>query len=466
MIVSLGHVKMSKNVKKCPRGINMNIGKENETIEFKKSTGELKEGLESISSILNKKGYGTLYFGVKNNGDVIGQEIGQETTRDVSSAIRNHVAPYCEFDVEVKVSDDAKRFIVVNFSGDRAPYSAYGRFFIRDSDEDHLMEPEEIERYFKNKIENYSEWENEESNCGLDDIDEVLLREKIELGHSVTRIPYDYNAKSFVLGKLGLLTKDKIRLNNAGEVLFSKNKPVLLKLATFATETKDTFLKLDHFQGNIYECIEKGISYVLGEINWNIVLDGNPERKETPEIPAKAIREIVVNAFGHGKYNSNTSFEIDVFKNRVTIYSPGFFPNGYTPEDFAVKHEEPIMLNPKIISVLFKTNEIESFGYGFETTFKECKLNNVRYEYGNTKSGFKFTFYRPLGQKYVQDKMTKTDIAVLDAIKRNNYVRASAIAETLSTSDKTIYRSIKKLKGLGYIVRKGDDYSGYWEVLK
>lgn len=90
--------------------------------------------------------------------------------------------------------------------------------------------------------------------------------------------------------------------------------------------------------------------------------------------------------------------------------------------------------------------------------------SNVKYEYGNTKSGFRFTFYRPLGQKYVQDKMSKTDIAVLEAIKRNNYVRTSEIAKALSISDKTVYRSIKKLKELGYIVRRGDDYSGYWEV--
>ena len=56
------------------------------------------------------------------------------------------------------------------------------------------------------------------------------------------------------------------------------------------------------------------------------------------------------------------------------------------------------MLNPKIINVLFKTCEIESFGYGFDNAFKECNNNNVKYEYENTKSGFKFTFYRPLGQ--------------------------------------------------------------------
>ena len=34
----------------------MNLGKESETLEFKKTTGELKEAMISISSILNKHG--------------------------------------------------------------------------------------------------------------------------------------------------------------------------------------------------------------------------------------------------------------------------------------------------------------------------------------------------------------------------------------------------------------------------
>ena len=49
---------------------------------------------------------------------------------------------------------------------------------------------------------------------------------------------------------------------------------------------------------------------------------------------------------------------------------------------------------------------------------------------------------------------------------KNNYVRASQIANTIGVSDKTIYRSIKKLKEMGYIKRIGDDYSGYWEIVK
>ena len=55
----------------------MNLGKESETLEFKKTTGELKEAMVSIVSILNKHGVGTLYFGVKPNGDVTGQDVSE-----------------------------------------------------------------------------------------------------------------------------------------------------------------------------------------------------------------------------------------------------------------------------------------------------------------------------------------------------------------------------------------------------
>lgn len=45
----------------------MNLGMENETLEFKKSTSELEEGIISLSSMLNKHGEWILYFWVKKD---------------------------------------------------------------------------------------------------------------------------------------------------------------------------------------------------------------------------------------------------------------------------------------------------------------------------------------------------------------------------------------------------------------
>ena len=41
---------------------------ENETREFKKTTGEITEGIISIVIILNKHHHGELFFGIKNDG--------------------------------------------------------------------------------------------------------------------------------------------------------------------------------------------------------------------------------------------------------------------------------------------------------------------------------------------------------------------------------------------------------------
>ena len=65
----------------------MIFGKETETLEFKKTTGELKEAVISVASILNKSGKGEVYFGIKNDGTVLGQQIGDATLRDVSRAL-------------------------------------------------------------------------------------------------------------------------------------------------------------------------------------------------------------------------------------------------------------------------------------------------------------------------------------------------------------------------------------------
>ena len=71
----------------------MNLGKENEQIEFKESTSELSDALIDITAILNKHNCGTLYFGVKNNGDVCGMQVGDSTIRDISRKVFEKIKP-------------------------------------------------------------------------------------------------------------------------------------------------------------------------------------------------------------------------------------------------------------------------------------------------------------------------------------------------------------------------------------
>lgn len=109
----------------------MNLGNESETVEFKKSTGEHKEALQAMSAMLNKHGRGELYFGVKDNGEVIGQDATDATIRQIAGWISDKVDSPISPTIDRLADEDAKAYIRVAFSGMDAPYSADGRYFTR-----------------------------------------------------------------------------------------------------------------------------------------------------------------------------------------------------------------------------------------------------------------------------------------------------------------------------------------------
>lgn len=153
----------------------MNLGIETETLEFKKSTGELKEAMHSICAILNKHQYGELYFGVKNDGTVIGQVVTEESLREVSQKIKNFIEPRIYPEIN-KVVLDGRDCIHVKFSGDQRPYFAYNVARIRVADEDLVMSREEITNLLLQSGREGNRWENLVSNKTIDDIDEELLK--------------------------------------------------------------------------------------------------------------------------------------------------------------------------------------------------------------------------------------------------------------------------------------------------
>ena len=56
-------------------------------VEFKETTGQLDRGMETLCGMLNGNG-GMVIFGIKNSGKIVGQEIGDKTTRMIGEALR------------------------------------------------------------------------------------------------------------------------------------------------------------------------------------------------------------------------------------------------------------------------------------------------------------------------------------------------------------------------------------------
>ena len=422
----------------------MNLGKESETLEFKKTTGEIKEGMVSIASILNKHGIGTLYFGVKPNGDVMGQTVSESSLRDVSRTIFESIRPQIYPAITEEIFDD-RHVIKVEFSGENVPYSAYGRYYLRTADEDREVSPEELKAFF-GASRHRGKWERTESEAVATQIDKKTIKAFWKKAIEVGRLPEGKYTCPIILNRYGLIKND--HLTNAGEVLFGNTHPVTLKMAIFATDEKLTFLDMKVYEDNIYNLLQIAEDYILKNIRWRSEITGF-EREEIPEVPKAVIREVLANSFAHAIYDGRTQHEICIHPGKITIYSPGDYASEHKPEEYIKRNLESELRNPNIAKILYLTKSIEKFGSGFKGINSLCKDAGVKYSYERTSNGFKFIIYR---RKLISDisnvtydvtygegeALTVTEQTVLAVLKQDPTISREEIAERISKTVRTV----------------------------
>ena len=460
----------------------MDFGKETEILELKKTTGELKEAVISMSSILNKHGKGELYFGIKDNGTVIGQQIGELTLRDISKTISDNLKPQIFPIIDVVTISD-KPCVRVVFEGDNPPYFAYGRAYIRVADEDKQMSPEQLEEFFRKKSSQTPLWDSSPAGIDIRDIDEEKLRDYIRRANEVGRIEYGFTDTLDILKRLKLMKDGKPC--NAANVMFGKDPGLQIQMATFATEEKLTFNDIKRHHGSITELVNIAERYIRNTIRWRVVFDGSPKRTEIPEIPMYAIREALQNSFAHKNFLIGQINEVAIFSNRIEIYNPGTFPVGMTPEDYINGVQNSIHRNPLLAELMYYVKDIESFGTGLRRIADTCSEAGVRYGFDMRKYGFAVIFYRkPLEENDQMAEGVSTGVftgvstgvftgvstveeLVLKVLAEEPMATYEKISESLKLSKKTVGKHIKKLKDKGILERiGGNTRNGYWQIIR
>jgi len=457
--------------------------KESEVLEFKKSTSELKEAVISISSILNKHKKGELFFGVRNDGEVIGQVIGSSTLRDISRAISDHIEPkiYPSIDT-VKIK--GKSCIKIEFQGEDIPYHAYGRVYIRVADEDKQLSANEMRKVIIKKSADKFKWEVQISNSSFKDINTGTVKDYVKRANLAGRISFKYDNVPNVLKKLGLIKNSK--LSNAAQVLFCKNNSLEVQVAVFAGVDKITFLDINQYKDNIFNLLKKSEDYIKEKMNWRAKTVGL-ERQEIPEVPVDAIREVLVNSLCHRDYLAPESNKIAIFKNRIEIWNPGDFPEGLTPQDYIKKEEQSVLRNPLIADILYKSREVEKWGSGLKKIYSLCKEAGVKVDFKILKTGFMVVFYRMVNrnmdnsfgngiQKTHKKRTRNTQEThkkhkgnvqiIIDAIRMNSEITRKQISRETRMTESSIIHYLRKLQKEGIVKHVGPTKSGRWKVLK
>jgi ATP-dependent DNA helicase RecG len=445
--------------------------KESENLELKKSTSELKEAIISIAAILNKHHKGEIYFGIKNDGSVVGQDIGEQTIRDVSKAVSDNIEPRIYPEIS-RVTLDGKDCVRVAFQGSESPYFAYGRAYMRVGDDDKKVSAKELENLFLVKNKSGLRWDNKYSNVEVSEIEEALLKKYVEKGQSAGRINFDYKDVKTTLRKLKLITNNRIL--NAAEVLFCEDNPLEVQAAVFAGTDKTTFLDIKVFRGTLFDILRQCELYISERMNWRVEFK-DFKRVEIPEIPVDAIREALVNSLCHRDYFRAESNKVAIFRDRIKIYNPGEFTARFEPSDYIHGDAESVHRNPLISEILYFSKDVERWGTGIRRIYDECTENDVKVEFKKEKGGFSTIFYRipESGEDLVGTTVNqfpekvprKSSQKILTIMRENPRVTIAELAQIIGLSDRAVKKNIKKLKEEGLLKRVGPDKGGYWEVV-
>lgn len=366
------------------RDIETLVGKgESATLEFKKTTGQLERGMETLCAFLNGNG-GCVLFGVWDNGAIKGQQVADNTKRTIAECL-NQFEPFPIVNVDYVPLDESaeKQIIAVSVSGNsEKPYCYRGRAYSRTQTTTSVMGQSQYNDLLTQRNWGGLRWEQKTNpNITLADLDEEEIRRTVRVGIEKGRLP----ESSLVAPLPDTLTRMELmadgKLTNAAVVLYSNRARMdyaqcQLKLARFRGTTRDEFIDNKQVGGNAFKLLDEAMAFFFRHLSLSGVVRGMI-REEELTVPYKALREAVVNALCHREYNSiGVATTIAIYDDRVEINNLGRFPSQF---DFNNSLDAPLSVphNPLIAQSFYYRELFESWGRGIKLMADECRKHKV-----------------------------------------------------------------------------------------
>ena len=324
-----------------------------------------KSWLKSVSAFANGNG-GVLIFGVSDDDTLKGLSDVKTASEKISEAVKSKMDPIPTIDLHIR-QEDGKEFILVHVSaGAETPYYYIGDggriAFIRVGNESVPATATDLKRLVLRG-----------SNSTYDSLSTLYRFENFAFTklRSVyrQRTGLEMDAQDFV--SFGLID-EKGFMTNAGALLADETPMRFSRLfctrwngldkASGVMETLDD----KEFSGSLIVLLQSGEEFVRNNTKkrWKKTDTG---RVEMPDYPERAVLECLVNALIHRDYMiTGSEVHIDIFDDRLEIYSPGGMMDGSLVQELNTDHVPSKRRNPVIADVFSRMNYMERRGSGFK----------------------------------------------------------------------------------------------------
>jgi ATP-dependent DNA helicase RecG len=345
---------------------------ETEQIEFKEIfVPEIKK---EVVAFANSDG-GTVYIGIRDNGQFVGLENSDFVMQQASNAIRDGISPDITLFTQLSfVNEDGKTAVKIEVSrGTKRPYYLRDKgmkpsgVYVRQGTASVPASEDAIRRMIKE-----TDGDSFENNRSL--IQEL----------SFTYLKKEFASRKIDFGavqqkNIGIMTSDRIYTNLG--LLLSDQCKHSVKLAVFQGTDKLVFKDRKEFSGSLLKQLEDTYSAIDFYNETKATFQGlirNDER----DYPMEAIRETLLNAIVHRDYSFSGSTFVNVYTDKIEFISLGGLVSGLSLEAVMLGASQP--RNEKLAALFYRMRLIEAYGTGigkimssYSNAAKKPVLENV-----------------------------------------------------------------------------------------
>ena len=437
-----------------------------EKVERKKP----KSWCKSVSAFANGIG-GMLIFGVSNDDIVVGLEEPENDSEFISETIKQRIDPIPNVNLRFIEQDEKKIIVLDVYAGNQTPYyySADGSLtaYHRVGNESVKVSPSKLqELVLKGSVKSYD-----------------AMKSEYDFGNmSFTKLKSVYNNRSGNIFEesdyesFGLVN-EKGELTNAGALIADESPIKHSRL--FCTrwngldKAPGVLDALDdkEFSGGLISLLQAGLEFVENNTKktWR---KANDMRIESEDYPKRAVTEGLVNALIHRNYlELGSEVHIDLYDNRLEIYSPGGMCDGTKVQDRDLTKVPSRRRNPVIADVFNRLKYMDRRGSGFKKilndyTSKDGYSDEVKPEFYSDNDCFllvlkNMNYYRKT-QSTVTAKTKEHQKNIISFLKKNGESSCKDIAKSIGLSQA---RTRAILNGMDE-VKSMHEYSARTYILK
>ena len=450
-------------------------------LEVKKT----KSWLKSVSAFANGVG-GVLIFGIADDDSVVGIDDVKKAMEVISEQIKVKMDPTPEVLLKVHLVDGKEIVTLEVYRGEETPYYYVGEgnytAYVRIGNESVMATATDLKRLvLRGKNRTYDSLVTDYS---FDDYSFSKLKAAYYKKTKKSMEMKDFESFGIV-DKNGMLT-------NAGALLADESPIYCSRLFCTRWNGIDKAsgvidaLDDEEYTGSLILLLEEGMNFARRNSKkmWKKESD---RRVEYPEYPERSIFEGLVNGLVHRDYlDMGSEVHIDIFDDRLEIYSPGGMYDGTLIQDRDIDNVPSKRRNPVVADIFSRLDYMERRGSGFKKIMQAYEVEPNYTEdkkpvfYSNATEfrvilkNLNFTDEVLNEKNEVLDEVlnevldsgrTEMEIKVIKAILFSPRIKQKELAEQVGTSVSTIQRTIKKLVKEGKIVRVNGKRDGYWKVL-